>query len=385
MAFDSERQENAVSTANVRTDANDRGGDRAVIKGTAAPGSHIKRGKSRRKPRKNAPVWVLVITDALLIGVSLLVFAYFHHVRPTAEMQKQSGEILPTPVATPYIEPTASPSPVPTATPSAAPTATPVPTPTPNVSGMWGAKFYDKFTDDGMVLQDDNSYRSENISIQIDTVQENDVTYYVADIYLRDIQYFRTAFADDTFGRNRAETVDIGIENDAILALSGDYCGMRNAGVVIRNGELYRDKQDNMDVLIMYHDGSMQTFGKRELDMESVKTEGAYQSWNFGPMLLEDGQVMTSFNSKLNPKNPRSAIGYYEPGHYCFVLVDGRQKGYSEGMTLQEMSQLFYDLGCTVAYNLDGGQSAVMAFAGEEYNQPAGGGRPISDIVYIAE
>lgn len=95
---------------------------------------------------------------------------------------------------------------------------------------------------------------------------------------------------------------------------------------------------------------------------------------------------MTKFNSVLMPANPRAAIGYFEPGHYCFVLVDGRRaETYSAGMRLEALSQLFYDLGCKQAYNLDGGQSAVMVFDGKVVNQPVGGGRPVSDIVYITE
>ena len=103
-------------------------------------------------------------------------------------------------------------------------------------------------------------------------------------------------------------------------------------------------------------------------------------------MLLDaNGQPMTEFNSNVNRANPRSAIGYYEPGHYVFLLVDGRQPGYSSGMTTEEMSQLFYDMGCKVAYNLDGGQSAVMTYNGAVANKPYNGGRSISDIIYITD
>ena len=82
--------------------------------------------------------------------------------------------------------------------------------------------------------------------------------------------------------------------------------------------------------------------------------------------------------------NPRCAIGYFEPGHYCFVVVDGRRPGYSNGVTMKMLSRLMYDLGCTVAYNLDGGASAQMYWNGDIYNYPSGNGRTISDIVYIA-
>ena len=80
-------------------------------------------------------------------------------------------------------------------------------------------------------------------------------------------------------------------------------------------------------------------------------------------------------------KNPRSAIGYFAPGHYCFVVVDGRQKGYSEGMSLDELASTLASLGCQTAYNLDGGATAMMVFQGKLVNQPTNGGRTSSDII----
>ena len=79
--------------------------------------------------------------------------------------------------------------------------------------------------------------------------------------------------------------------------------------------------------------------------------------------------------------NPRAAIGYFAPGHYCFVVVDGRQKGYSEGMSLDELASTLASLGCQTAYNLDGGATAMMVFQGKLVNQPTNGGRTSSDII----
>jgi exopolysaccharide biosynthesis protein len=42
------------------------------------------------------------------------------------------------------------------------------------------------------------------------------------------------------------------------------------------------------------------------------------------------------------------------------------------------------DLGCKVAFNLDGGASAQMAFMGEVLNQPSGD-RMDCDILYITD
>ena len=119
---------------------------------------------------------------------------------------------------------------------------------------------------------------------------------------------------------------------------------------------------------------------------EDAIADGAWQAWTFGPALLDtDGSALTGFSStgRIISANPRTAIGYYEPGHYCMVVVDGR--GESAGMTLPELSQLFSDLGCAAAYNLDGGNSSVMVWQDAVINDPSGGGRESSDALLIAE
>ena len=103
------------------------------------------------------------------------------------------------------------------------------------------AKFIDKFTD-GEVIITDNSYQSKNINISISDVTEKGYTYHIADIYVRDILNFRTAFADGEYGIGRKDSIqNISAENNAILALTGDFYSVQPSGIVIRNGELYRD------------------------------------------------------------------------------------------------------------------------------------------------
>lgn len=55
------------------------------------------------------------------------------------------------------------------------------------------------------------------------------------------------------------------------------------------------------------------------------------------------------------------------------------------GMSLQDLAALFEALGCKLAYNLDGGNSAMLSFNQTLQNQPSGGGRELSDILYIGE
>jgi exopolysaccharide biosynthesis protein len=176
--------------------------------------------------------------------------------------------------------------------------------------------------------------------------------------------------------------------NDAVLTISGDFYGNSEEGVVIRNGVLYRSVVNDADICVLFTDGTMKTYSPEEFDVDEVIQKGAWQAWTFGPELLDgSGNVLSSFNttSYLNEENPRCALGYIEEGHYIFVVVDGRDVGYSKGATLSELAQIMSDEGCLTAYNLDGGKSAAMVFDGEYVNQPSEGGRTISDIVYIGE
>ena len=246
-------------------------------------------------------------------------------------------------------------------------------------------KFADRFTESVTVTE--NSYTSPDISITVNEVNEGNLTYYIADIYVRDITCFRTALANDTYGSGFRDSIeDMAILNNALLAVNGDYYGNTNEGVVIRNGMIYRANPTDCDVCVLYYDGTMKVMNGASFDLEQAIEDGAWQAWTFGPALLDtDGQPITAFSStgRIISANPRTAIGYYEPGHYCLVVVDGR--GESAGITLPELSRLFYDLGCTAAYNLDGGNSSIMVWGNEVINNPSGGGRESSDALLIAE
>lgn len=327
------------------------------------------RKKKGRKPGRLLPIPVVALLDLLAAGVAICVFALFHHVLP--RVSDNQGIVLERP------------------TDSASSTAADADSSgtsseTPSQSG-WAAKWPDKFSD--TVQKTASSYRSPSVSITIEKhTEEGPLVYYVADIYVNSIDNLKTGLAQDKFGQGLRESVlDMANRCNAILAINGDYYGNRTIGPVVRNGVLYRDSSFE-DACVLYYDGTMETYAADELDMEQAKARGIYQIWSFGPRLLdENGKAMTEFVSTVQARNPRSAIGYYEPGHYCMVLVEGRQRDYSVGMSMKELSALFESLGCKAAYNLDGGQSSVLTFDGAVYNQPVNGGRSNSDIFYIAE
>jgi exopolysaccharide biosynthesis protein/putative flippase GtrA len=243
----------------------------------------------------------------------------------------------------------------------------------------------------GTISITDNTYTSDNLQISIKQYSSGSgaskITWYIADIQVKNLRLISTCFADGTYGRNITDYVlNMAEENNAVLAVNGDYYSQQRNNIVIRNGKLYQEASTTLDLCVLYNDGTMVTYHPGEITASEAIARGAWQAWNFGPALLsDDGNTLTSFNTsgQISSVNPRTAIGYYEPGHYCLVVVDGRSSGYSRGMTLSELSQLFKDLGCTQAFNLDGGKSSVMTFNGAIVNQPADGGRQVSDAILI--
>ena len=103
-------------------------------------------------------------------------------------------------------------------------------------------------------------------------------------------------------------------------------------------------------------------------------------------LLDENGDPAESFNlpDAIAGRNPRTVIGYYSPGHYCLLVVDGRQQGYSLGLSMKELAAFMADLGCKAAYNLDGGISAQIAYMGERINHP-GKDRNLRDVILLLE
>lgn len=254
----------------------------------------------------------------------------------------------------------------------------------------WQKKFADKFTDE--IVLTENSYSSPNISITITKhiVEEPwDTVCYIADIYVAQIDNFQTYWALGEFDFYNSEPPErLADKTGGIITINGDYANNQRTGLLIRNGELYMSEQTTNDICVLYYDGTMETYAADEYVVDDILAKSPYQTWKFGPELLdENGQPKTEFNTsaQIAWENPRTAIGYYEPGHYCFVVCDGRQSGYSRGLEMSQLAQLFADLGCKAAYNLDGGASAIMTFDGEVYNRPSNGGRDSGDILLICE
>ncbi len=237
----------------------------------------------------------------------------------------------------------------------------------------------------------ENSYHDGNISIEITEERIGDTTVYVADVRLTSAEYLKTAFADNTYGRNVTDTTSgIAEAVDAILAVNGDFYGAQQSGFVIRGGVLYRSTaKKGAEDLVIYADGSFGIIREAGITAQALLESGARDVLSFGPALVENGEISVSVNDEVGrakASNPRTAIAVIDELHYLFVVSDGRTNE-SEGLSLYELAAYLQSKGVQTAYNLDGGGSSTMVFNGRIVNNPTSGRsikeRSVSDIVYI--
>lgn len=240
----------------------------------------------------------------------------------------------------------------------------------------------------------DTSYSDDNISVTLTEKTISNTQVYIADVTVSSSEYLKTAFAQNTYGNNvTAKTSETAANNNAILAVNGDYYGANTTGYVIRNGVVYRDtvREDSSNGdLAIYKDGSFKIIYEDQVSADQLVKDGVVNLLAFGPSLVENGEIVVDTNSEVGQSmssNPRTAIGIIDENHYIIIVSDGRTSE-SEGLSLYQMAEIMKSYGVKTAYNLDGGGSSTLYFNGQVINKPTTNGntiseRSVSDIVYI--
>ena len=107
-----------------------------------------------------------------------------------------------------------------------------------------------------------------------------------------------------------------------------------------------------------------------------------------GPALVRAGKAVFNAGEAFVPSQlalpePRTAVGQLADGRIVLVVVDGRRRGYSSGMTNFELALALVRLGVVTGAALDGGGSSTMAFDGQLLNTPSGAERPVSEALLM--
>lgn len=240
----------------------------------------------------------------------------------------------------------------------------------------------DDYTDEG--------FYDASLRVQMTHQRRAEADFTIAEVWVKHASQLRTGLAV-TVGRSGAKVTDLAAQFQAVLALNGDSYTDRKTGLVIRQGETLRSKQSTLyDLLLIDREGDFHIVTRDNLEMLDFYLSGGLEiqnAFSFGPALVIDGQrqeIPEKYSFAPHYLNPRAAIGQLGPLHYVCVVADGRSTE-NAGVTLDTMAEAMADLGCTQAYNLDGGNSATLVLGGIIQNdKSAAGERGVSDMLYFA-
>ena len=253
----------------------------------------------------------------------------------------------------------------------------------------------------------DGGYEDDSIRVQMETREEEGVTYRIAWVEVSSPTQLRTGIAGDKVTSKKTGTVlNMAKQYNAVVAMNGDYFvdNPTKTSFEYRMNQKVRAKTNKLkDILIIDQNGDFHTFVKSQgitVNKNDVTAEGVegpiINAFTFGPALVQQGQLLTcdkDYGYNPGGREPRSAIGQLDTLSYVMVIAEGR--GDSAGVTHQELADFMYSLGCVEAFNLDGGGTACMAlpyhpdqatFGASKgyYNVLGGSERPQSDMIYFA-
>lgn len=217
----------------------------------------------------------------------------------------------------------------------------------------------------------------EDNSLHLEKIESNRFVGYILEI--PDPRRISVATAANIQEKGDT-TSNIAKNNGAVAAINGGGffdpngtgTGRLPYGFILQDGEYLIGKDVGPDEAVDFVGFSKSgnliagNYNKTQLkDMEAM--EGI----TFGPPLIVDGEKMITSGDGGWGVGPRTAIGQKKDGTVLFLVIDGRQPGYSLGATLRDVQDVLYEKGCYIAANLDGGSSSTLFYNGKVVNKPA--------------
>ena len=172
-------------------------------------------------------------------------------------------------------------------------------------------------------------------------------------------------FVVTPYDQRRLPTSEFAERFGAIAATNGGFWCKNWGGYTVSSGEMWPKYGDNDRVSVVGFGGWDLVKGRRYVDLRSadeVLTDvpGWMEHAVSGvPVILAAGEVQKDDYELFQGRHPRTAIGITEDRNTLFlVVVDGRTKGWSWGLSSSQLGELLLSLGAHDAVNLDGGQSS---------------------------
>ncbi len=245
----------------------------------------------------------------------------------------------------------------------------------------------------------EDSYEDETISVKMEVQELEDGTkMHVARVTIADASQLRTnvAHPNDLTNSHPRLVTKMTEEVNAVIAVGGDNYNQETPkkSFEYRMTQKIRSKANKQkDILIIDDRGDFHLFinseGIKEFP-DQLKKQGRklVNAFTFGPALVKDGELVDlkrDYGYNPGGREPRAAIGQTGPLSYVLVVVEVKGRDGKTGFSQHRLAEFMHELGCEQAFNLDGGNSAIMVFGDQVIKgQPGGDERQLYDIIYFA-
>ena len=253
-----------------------------------------------------------------------------------------------------------------------------------------------------------DGYEDATLSVRMEKIETENAVYCVARVKIADPSQLRTY----CLGKGGNMRVSKQAEKmNAVVAVGGEYFGSQEGGYIVRMGAVQQGRKrpyNSRDLLCIDERGDFHIILRKTDPARSgpgtpynnafteqlkalTETHTLVNVFDFGPALVVDGEIQpipANDHCNMHRANPRCAIGQTGPLEYLLVVVDTvthHVRNNREGVVGEELAQFMLEQGCLQAYNLDGGNSAMMVFHGAAFSdKTVQEERIVSDIIYIS-
>ena len=217
----------------------------------------------------------------------------------------------------------------------------------------------------------------DRATLKVYSLKEAGYRGYLAKVKLHDPKAVRLVLSGDKIGHKGETTGSAAKRTGAVLAINaGGFSKGKNGllypmGVTVVDGKIVTFYQTGLSFIGFDKSGNL--VGGDIHSKKDVEKLDVLNGATFVPTLLKDGKKQTIPSKWKNKKEPRTMIGHFSNGDLLFIVIDGRQEGYSNGVTLEEAQTKLLEWNVRDAYNLDGGGSSAFVYNGKLLNSPSDG------------
>lgn len=250
------------------------------------------------------------------------------------------------------------------------------------------------YVDDTLSITIETSFWTEDV-VQVDKQTDGVTRVLAIRVKLADVTQFRTALASRYPSKQIARVEQMAAQNNAVLAINGDFFNYHDSGISYRNGRKLRFNANTLRELLIVDEAGdfhyLRPTSQKAWDAYTAAGGTVLHTYWFGPnLILDSGEPMTTFTNNENNgpemKAQRLVIGQIGELEYLILCCEGPESTdfANQGFTLPQMAKLCHAFGMTNAYNLDGGSSATVVLNGVKINSPSNPKRrEVGDCIYF--